>query len=114
MPQDAPPPSRSLLQPVARQFAVLPLIIVIGLFSTGLRFFWRWVLDSYVEEYDSYGITVAALALAALGAGLVAWLGCWFLLRRRRALLVGQVIAVLIGPILVSTWSIDDALKHPA
>src|SRR4051794_20711891 len=114
MPEDASPPSRSLLPPVTRQLALLPLIIVVGLFSTELRHFWRWVLHSYVEEYDSYGLNVAVLALAGVSAALVAWLGCWFLLRRRRALLVGQVVALLIGPIVISVSSINEARDRPA
>jgi chaperonin GroEL len=111
---DASSPSKALLPPIARQLVLLPLIVVLWPLSTGLRFFWRWVLHSYVEEYDSYGLGLAVLALSGVGAGLVVWVICWFLLRRRRALLAGQVVAVLIVPIVVSAGSIDEALRNPA
>jgi len=110
---DALPPSTSPMPPVARQIILMPLVAVLGLLSPMLRFFWRWVLHSYVEEYDSYGLNVMGMAVSAVGAGLAAWVACWFLLRRRRALLVGQVVAVVIGPVLVSAWSIDEARHHP-
>ena len=90
------------------------MILVLALFSTEVRFFWRRVLHSYVEESDSYGLTVATWAVAGLAAGLVAWVVCWFLLRLRRTLLVGQVVAVLMAPVVVSSWSIGEALQHPA
>src|SRR3954447_15816316 len=114
MPGDAVPPRKSLLPRVVSQLFLLPLVIVVGPLSTGLRFFWRWVLRAYVEEYDSYGLNVVGAAVAGLGAGLVAWLGCWFLLRRRRALLVGQVIALLIGPAVVSGGVVDEGWDPPA
>jgi hypothetical protein len=111
---DASSPSKALLPSVARQLVLLPLIVVLGPLSTGLRFSWRWLLHSYVEEYDSYGLGLAVLGLSGVGAGLLVWVICWFLLRRRRALLVGQLVAVLIVPIVVSAGSIDEALSNPA
>ena len=104
----------SLSLPIARQLLLLPVIVLVGPMAIQLRFFWRWVFHSYVEEYDSYGLGLGLGALFAVGVALLVWLPCWFLLRRPRALLVGQVIAVLVAPVVVSAGSINEALNNPA
>jgi len=115
MAADKTPPTKApLALPVTIQLLLLPVIFMVSTMSTSLRFFWRWVLHSYVEEYDSYGLNVAAMAAIGMAAGLVAWLACWFLLRRGRALLIGQITAVLISPVAVSVVAINEARDRPA
>jgi hypothetical protein len=105
--------SRRPANAVLRQALLLPAVLVLPGLATELRFFWRRVLHSYVQEYDSYGLNLFGTVLVGICAGLAAWAVCWFLIRSRRGLLVGQVVTLLVGPLVIQGLVIGEARAHP-